>query len=76
MNEPHDSQVYFQRRGNLEDGAELWSISVNGSNEKKITEFKPMEPIAYYYDVSPDNQIAWIQFKPGNQELWLLELSE
>lgn len=67
------SHLYFQRKGSLRDGAELWSISVNGSNERKIAELRPMNSIAFFYDVSIRDEIVWVQFKPGNHELWLLE---
>jgi Tol biopolymer transport system component len=68
-----DSRLYFQRKGELEDGAELWSVSINGSNEKKETELSPMLPIAFFYDVSITDEILWVQSNLGTSELWLME---
>jgi serine/threonine protein kinase len=68
-----DSRIFFQRKGNLEDGAELWSISIDGSNEKKETELRPMSQIGFFFDVSPANQVAWVRENFGPDELWLME---
>ncbi|HEY7160001.1 MAG TPA: hypothetical protein VH815_02025, partial [Acidobacteriota bacterium] len=68
-----NSRLYFQRKGNLEDGAELWSIPIDGSHERKETELRPMLPIQFFYDVSTADEILWVQSNPGTNELWLME---
>lgn len=66
-----DSRVYFFRSSNLRDGEELWSISLEGSGEKKIMDLRPMQPIGGFFDVSPSGQIVWVQYQRGKNELWL-----
>ncbi len=68
-----DSRVFFHRKGQIEDGAELWSISIDGSNEKKETEMRPMYPIGFFYDVSPTDEVVWAKEIFGPNELWLME---
>jgi serine/threonine protein kinase len=70
-----DSHIFFQRKAYSDDGADLWSVSLDGIGEKKIGELRPMVDIAYYYDVSAQDQIAWVQFNRSDHELWLLNLS-
>jgi Tol biopolymer transport system component len=70
-----DSQIFFQRKSNLDDGAELWSIAFDGSNEKKLTELRPMSQIGFFYDVSPAGEVAWVRTNFGPDELWLMEFS-
>jgi Tol biopolymer transport system component len=76
-NTPHwsadDSRIYFFRSGNLKDGKELWSISREGADERKITDLRPMHPIVDFFDVSPTGQVVWVQYRRGKEELWLLD---
>jgi len=69
---PDDTHLYYQRT--LNDGAELWSISRDGTGAQKISELRPMQSIGYYMDVSINGLIAWVQSKPENSELWMLDL--
>jgi hypothetical protein len=69
----HDARIYFRRHSNLGDGGELWSISLEGKDEKKIMDLRPMHPIGNFYDVSPSEQIVWVQYQRGKNELWLSE---
>lgn len=69
---PDQLHIYFQRKSDRDDGAELWTASLDGRNEKKVTELRPMQSIAYFYDVSRKNQIVWVRFQQGNQELWVM----
>jgi WD40-like Beta Propeller Repeat len=65
-----DSRVYFQRVGNFEDGRELWSVSRDGGDERKVMDLRPLS-LAPFYDVSAAGLIVWIQFRRGNSELML-----
>lgn len=68
-----DARIYFQRRGTLTDGEELWSISRDGGDEKRVAILRPMQPIGPFYDVSLTGQIVWVQYRRGKHELWLLD---
>jgi Tol biopolymer transport system component len=70
-----DSQIYFQRRGKLEDGHELWRVSRDGTNERKVLDLRPMVSIDPFYDVSPKDEVTWVQFKRGVHELWMIDLA-
>jgi serine/threonine protein kinase len=69
------SHIYVQRGGKLTDGKELWRISLNGTGDTKICELRPMLSMDQFYDVSANDQIAWVQFKQGVHELWLMNLA-
>jgi serine/threonine protein kinase len=69
-----DSVLYFQRSGRLTDGAEIWRIGRDGTGENKVAELWPMVSIDPFYDVSPRDEIVWVQFKPGAKELWMMDL--
>jgi Tol biopolymer transport system component/DNA-binding winged helix-turn-helix (wHTH) protein len=68
-----NGSIYFLRTGALHDGAELWITGASGSPERKLAELRPMSSIAHFYDVSPRGEVVFVQFKPGNRELWLAE---
>jgi serine/threonine protein kinase len=78
--DPHwssnDSVIYFKRDENVEDGAELWSIAADGSNENHIIDLRPMQAIGEFFDVSPSGQIVWVKHEGGRPQLWLLDFSE
>ncbi len=65
--------IYFLRKGEVQDGAELWIIAKSGGPARKLAELRPLLPIAHMYDVSPRGEIVFVQFKPGNRELWMAE---
>ncbi len=69
-----ESHIYFLRTENIPERGELWSISRDGSDERKITDLPQMALINPFFDVSGRDQVAWVQFQQGNRELWLLDL--
>jgi len=68
-----NARLFFQRKGGLEDGVELWSTDVTGKNPQKIFDMRPMLPIELFYDVSIRNDVVWVQYQPGDGQLWLLD---
>lgn len=66
-----DSHLYFLRPSSPRDGHELWSISVEGKDEKKIMDLRPIHPIGEFFDVSPTGQVVWVQYQRGRNELWM-----
>ena len=67
-----NSSIYFLRVGAFRDGAELWNKGISGGPERKLAELRPMG-MAHYYDVSPRGEVVFVQFKPGNRELWVAQ---
>ncbi len=39
-------------------------------------ELRPMHPISDFFDVPPQGQIVWVQYRQSKHELWLADLSE
>jgi Tol biopolymer transport system component len=75
------SRVYFSRRGKpLDDpnlrSVEAWVMARDGRNARRIAVLEPQLAIAVPFDVSPSDQIAWVQFRRGKEELWLAQLPE
>lgn len=70
-----DALIYFFKFSDF-DGESLWAVSREGSNERKIMDLRPMHPISNFFDVSPQGQIVWIQYRRGKNELWLADLSQ
>ena len=71
---PDNSHVYLQR--NLTNGKELWKVSLDGKREEKLRDLRPMLSMDPFYDVSANGQVAWVQFKQGVHELWLMNLAQ
>jgi eukaryotic-like serine/threonine-protein kinase len=68
-----DGRIYFYPFTDF-DGESLWSVSPEGGDERKIMDLRPMHPIGQFFDVSPQGQIVWIQYRRGKNELWLADL--
>jgi Tol biopolymer transport system component len=70
-----DSTIYFLRTGRFSNGAELWRISRKDRKETHLADLRPLYPITHMMDVSPQGEIVYIKFKPGDNELWLADFS-
>lgn len=44
--------------------------------ERKIMDLRCMHPISDFFDVSPQDQIVWVQYRQSKHELWLADLFE
>ncbi len=69
------SLIYFFKPSHLADGEELWVMFADGSNERKISDLRPMDPIGKFFDVSPTGQIVWVQYRQSLRELWVTDFS-
>jgi Tol biopolymer transport system component len=67
-----ESQIYFARQTSR-DRMEIWSVSANGEDEKRVVELPHIDPISNFFDVSSTGQVVYIQFKPGKPELWMMD---
>ena len=69
----HDgSRVYFHRYKGL--NRDLFSVSIDGTDERRVAELRPMSTYGNFSDVSPKGEVVYVQFKAGRPELWMLEL--
>jgi Tol biopolymer transport system component len=71
----NDTRVFFSPFTDF-DGESLWEVSREGGAARKIMDLRPMHPIGRFFDVSPQGQIVWIQYRRGKNELWLADLSQ
>jgi hypothetical protein len=70
-----DSVIYSLRPGQFPQVAELWSFNRKDRREVHLADLGPMYPIGHIFDVSPQGEIAYTKFKPGENELWLADFS-
>ena len=68
------SRIYFFRATNRPDWLELWSAGSDGTQERKISTLGPFTAGEVHFDISSRDQVTWIQFTGGRQELWLAEI--
>jgi Tol biopolymer transport system component/DNA-binding winged helix-turn-helix (wHTH) protein len=65
-------RLYFLRAADSADDRELWSISIDGTQETKLTELRSFNPIDAY-DVSRTGDVVWVQHRRGRSEVWLAD---
>ena len=69
----HDgTRVYFSRPKGW--NRDLFSVSIDGTDERLVAELKPLSPYGQFWDVSLKGEVAYVQFKPGKPELWMMDL--
>jgi serine/threonine protein kinase/Tol biopolymer transport system component len=74
-------RLFVRRRGQrtFDDptlwSAEVWSVGVDGTGERRVTTLEPLHILATPFDVSKRDEIAWVQYRRGKEELWLAELA-
>ncbi len=52
---------------------EVWVMSVDGGNPRKVGMIGPLPP-TWSYDVSPSDQILFPKLNASRRELWLAQL--
>jgi serine/threonine protein kinase/sugar lactone lactonase YvrE len=74
-----DSSIYFYRAGRpLDDrtlrSGEVWVVSAQGKDPRRLATLEPQSSLATYFDVSVRDEIVWVQFRRGKEELWQAQL--
>jgi len=67
-----DSRISFDRSKST-NSREVWAVSPEGKDERRIIERGQVDPIATFYDISRTGQVVYVQFKQGQQELWMTD---
>ena len=49
-------------------------IGVDPERERRVTTLEPLHILATPFDVSIRDELAWVEFRRGKEELWLAEL--
>jgi Tol biopolymer transport system component len=68
------SRVFYNRDTGAERGTrEVWVMSVDGTNPRKVGTIGPL-PTAWSYDVSSSDQIVFPRLNASRRELWVAKL--
>jgi hypothetical protein len=75
------SRVFFFRAGRpLDDrtlrSGEVWVMSEQGMDQKRVAVLEPQSTLATPFDVSIHDEIVWVQFRRGKEELWQAQLPD
>jgi Tol biopolymer transport system component len=73
------SRIYVERNRKVLDdpwlcSVEVWVMAPDGSGARRLAVLEPEIQITSEIAVSRNDQIAWVQFRRGQEELWLAEL--
>ncbi len=73
-------RLRFRREGPGLDDADLrtdqvWELALDGTPARQLATLSPVLRLTPGFDVSADDRLAWIQYRPGRQELWLATLA-
>jgi Tol biopolymer transport system component len=74
------TRIFFHRAGRpLEDrtlrSVEVWVMGNQGQEPKRVAALELQSSLATRIDVSPRDEIVWVQFRRGKQELWQAQLA-
>jgi hypothetical protein len=47
-----------------------------GKDPRRVAVLEPQSSIATFFDVSPRDEIVWVQFRRGKEELWQAQLPD
>ena len=64
------SRVFVMRPRSPTEPQELWSVSINGGDERLEASLGSFRPQDRFYDVSGDGNVVWSPYLPGQGELW------
>jgi Tol biopolymer transport system component/DNA-binding winged helix-turn-helix (wHTH) protein len=67
--------LYCLRAAESADDRELWSVSIDGTQETRVTALRSFNPIDAY-DVSRTGDVVWIQYRRGRSEVWLADFAD
>jgi Tol biopolymer transport system component len=68
---PDGSRIYFLRDTDSPTIKELWSITAEGDDARRIHDrMGPYGPVDITFDIAPNGEIVWNQFIEGKYELW------
>jgi serine/threonine protein kinase/Tol biopolymer transport system component len=63
-----DSRIYFDREGAMRKLLEVWSVSRDGRDERRVAD---LVDFAEFVDYSFTGQILWVRHRSTSSELWL-----
>ena len=66
-----DSRIYFDREGTMRTILQVWSVSRDGRDERKLAD---LVDFSDFVDYSSTGQILWVRHRSTSSELWLSTL--
>jgi Tol biopolymer transport system component len=67
------SRLYFFRPGSRTGVVDVWSAALEGKDERRMAEIGPLHPLNGRFDVFPNGDVLWSEFRQGRRELWMLD---
>jgi Tol biopolymer transport system component len=71
---PGDGRLYFLRPAGPGGSYALWTIAVDGTDERRIADLGTFRQIDTFFDVSKDGLITWAPMTAGSAQLWTATL--
>lgn len=65
--------VYLHRRSGAAQW-ELWSIGLDGRDERRLATTGPHGPLDPTFAVTPNGEVVYTRYRPGRSELWIASL--
>jgi Tol biopolymer transport system component len=67
---PQGDRLYFVRPAAAGGSQVLWTIAVDGTDERQIGELGSFRPIDVFFDLSRTGLVAWAPLRAGQPQLW------
>jgi eukaryotic-like serine/threonine-protein kinase len=67
---PRGDRIYFLRSAATGGSQELWTIAVDGGDERRIGDLGSFRPIDVFIDVSSTGLVAWAPMRAGQPQVW------
>ena len=67
-------RVYFARPLERTEPQDLWSIGIDGTDERLEAHMGVFRPIDRFFTVSPGGQAAWASFEAGRHAVWTAQV--
>jgi Tol biopolymer transport system component/serine/threonine protein kinase len=69
-----NDRIWFQRPGRDAAHRQLWTMALDGSDPRPLSEIGPLHFLGLTFDVTADGRIVYIEHEAGRSELWRLQL--
>jgi len=69
-----ESQIFFRRSGNEANMREAWVTNSDGSDARKVLSFGPLQSLNQNFEVTADDEILWVRYERGDDEIWMADI--
>jgi len=69
-----DRTIYFLRPTGPGPMRELWSVTPDGRDERKVADIGPFFAVDVHFDVLGHDKVVWVQYREGRHELWRADM--